>query len=115
MKRKISPNRMKTNESVEVLSRKIDFWRDMTAALLTEIKSLNISKQVNIQKGFDFDDEVQEFEVKLIRQALKQVRGNQKLAARLLNIKYTTLNAKIKRYSIEMPKKENGEKVTEMI
>ncbi len=104
MKRKISPNRMKTNESVEVLSRKIDFWRDMTAALLNEIKSLNFSKQRNMQKGVDLENEVQEFEIKLIKQALKRVNGNQKLAARLLNIKYTTLNAKIKRYAIEISK-----------
>src|SRR5687768_5841484 len=105
MKRKITPDRLQTNERVEVLSRKIDFWRDMTSARLSEIKSINFSKQINIQKGVDFDNEVQEFEIQLIKQALKQVRGNQKLAARLLNIKYTTLNAKIKRYSIEIQKK----------
>jgi DNA-binding NtrC family response regulator len=105
-RRKILPKIPQTNETVEVLSRKIDFWRDMTAALLNEIKSISFSNQTKLEQGFDLEEEVKNFEIKLIRQALKQSQGNQKVAAQFLNIKYTTLNAKIKRYAIDLTNKE---------
>jgi transcriptional regulator with PAS, ATPase and Fis domain len=45
-------------------------------------------------------DEVRGLEIRLIRSALAQTRGHQRKAARLLGVKATTLNAKIKRYKI---------------
>lgn len=45
-------------------------------------------------------DEVRKFEADLIRAALVRTGGNQSRAARLLGVKHTTLNAKIKRYGI---------------
>jgi transcriptional regulator with GAF, ATPase, and Fis domain len=103
-RRKLLQKLPQNNETVEVLGRKIDFWRDMTAALLNEIKSISFSNQIKLDSGFELEEEVKRFEIKLINQALKQAKGNQKLAAQLLNIKYTTLNAKIKRLAIEVPK-----------
>ena len=46
-------------------------------------------------------DEIVEFEVRLIRNALIQTRGNQRSAASLLGIKHTTLHAKLRRYNID--------------
>jgi transcriptional regulator with GAF, ATPase, and Fis domain len=46
------------------------------------------------------DDEVKRFEIDLIRAALNRAHGNQARAARMLGVKKTTLNAKIKRYQI---------------
>jgi hypothetical protein len=48
----------------------------------------------------DLKDAVQRFEIDLISAALERTRGNQSRAARLLGIKHTTLNAKLKRYQI---------------
>ena len=104
-RRKIIPQLSQANEKVEVLNRKLDFWRDMTVALLNEIKSISLPNQIKLDSNFEFEEEVKNFEIKLISQALSQAEGNQKLAAQILNIKYTTLNAKIKRYSIEVPGK----------
>jgi DNA-binding NtrC family response regulator len=56
---------------------------------------------LNLSEGIDFYDEVQRFETGLIRLALDQTRGHQAKAARLLHIKPTTLNSKIKLYEIE--------------
>ncbi len=39
----------------------------------------------------------------LIRNALQRTRGNQRRAAKLLGVKVTTLNCKIKRFGIELP------------
>lgn len=49
----------------------------------------------------DFNELINEFETKLIIQALKQTEGNKKEAAKLLNLKRTTLLEKIKKKAIE--------------
>jgi DNA-binding NtrC family response regulator len=47
-----------------------------------------------------FYEEVRRFEIGLITRALRRAHGKQKDAARLLGLKATTLNAKIKQYQI---------------
>jgi transcriptional regulator with PAS, ATPase and Fis domain len=49
------------------------------------------------EKGVDFNALVNDFETQLIVQALKLTQGNKKEAARLLNLKRTTLLEKIKK------------------
>jgi len=68
--------------------------------LLEEVESLAISKPVDVKNGAHFSDEVRQFEVSLIRTALGRTSGSQTRAAKLLGLKPTTLNAKIKRYGI---------------
>ena len=58
-------------------------------------------QSLNISEGIDFYDEVKRFETGLIRRALDHTRGHQAQAARLLCIKPTTLNSKMKAYQIE--------------
>ncbi len=55
---------------------------------------------------------VRGLERKLILSVLKKVNGNQKEAAGLLRIKYTTLNEKIRRYKI-LPLRREDEVVEE--
>lgn len=57
---------------------------------------------LNLEDGIDFYSEVERFEVGLIKRALDQTAGNQAKAARLLSIKPTTLNSKIKLYNIQI-------------
>jgi len=61
----------------------------------------NRLQALNVSEGIDFYDEVRRFETGLIRLALDQTGGHQARAAQLLHIKPTTLNSKIKLYSIE--------------
>jgi DNA-binding protein Fis len=85
--------------------------RDLTATLLRETEHLardkaftdvsNRLQAMNLAEGIDFYNEVQRFETGLIRLALDQTRGHQARAAKLLHIKPTTLNSKIKLYGIE--------------
>ena len=63
------------------------------------MESLAISNPVDNKRGARFSDEVRQFEVSLIRTALGRT-GSQTRAAKLLGLKPTTLNAKIKRYGI---------------
>lgn len=53
--------------------------------------------------GLSFYEEVERFEVLLISSALKKTAGSQIKAARLLRMKNTTLNAKMKRLGLTVP------------
>ena len=79
---------------------RLNTLRETVLELLEEVESLAISKPVDIKGGARFSDEVKQFEVSLIRTALGRTSGSQTRAAKLLGLKPTTLNAKIKRYGI---------------
>ena len=79
---------------------RLNTLRETVLELLDEVESLAISRPVDIKRGARFSDEVRQFEVSLIRTALGRTSGSQTRAARLLGLKPTTLNAKIKRYGI---------------
>lgn len=74
--------------------------RELVLRLLCEVQSINEVGAVTIGGDFDFYDEVSRFEIDLIRRALLQTGGHQMRAAKLLNLKVTTLNSKIKHYKI---------------
>lgn len=86
----------------KIVGDKIEILREATLALLDEVKSLGSIRKVEIENGINFDDEVKSFEILLIERALEKTGGSQLRAAQLLNLKHTTLNAKIKRYDIQM-------------
>jgi len=54
----------------------------------------------DLDEGFDFYNEVERFEISLIKRALRITDGSQVRAARLLNLKATTLNTKIKQFKL---------------
>jgi transcriptional regulator with GAF, ATPase, and Fis domain len=74
--------------------------QELVLRLLCEVQCINEVNPLTIESGFDFYDEVSRFEIDLIRRALLQTGGHQVQAARLLNLKVTTLNSKIKHYQI---------------
>ena len=81
-------------------SLKVKTLKELTLALLREVESLKGHEKFEGRPNVDFADEVRRFETELIRWALMHTGGHQRRAARMLNIKVTTLNAKIKRYGI---------------
>ncbi len=74
--------------------------RELALALLEEVESLKEAQALDGKQTVNLLEEVRRFEADLIRWALVRTGGHQRRAARLLNIKVTTLNAKIKRYGI---------------
>ena len=76
--------------------------RELVLRLLCEVQSINEVSPLTIDNGFDFYDEVSRFEIDLIKRALLQTGGHQVRAAKLLNLKVTTLNSKIKHYNISL-------------
>jgi transcriptional regulator with PAS, ATPase and Fis domain len=79
---------------------RLDTLREVTLALLREVESLRVSPPANIKRSGRLRDDVQRFEIDLIRSALDRTDGSQTRAAKLLGVKTTTLNSKIKRYKI---------------
>ena len=81
---------------------KIETLKELTFRILREVQSMREVGVPVIDNGIDFYAEVTRFEIDLINRALMQTRGHQGRAARLLNLKITTLNSKIKHYGIEV-------------
>jgi DNA-binding NtrC family response regulator len=83
-----------------VLDTRLAALREIALSLLTELETLGSAGPAPSGK-IRLDDEVKRFEIDMIRAALDRARGNQARAARMLGVKKTTLNAKIKRYQIQ--------------
>ena len=75
--------------------------REAALTVLREVDTLT-SRQPNPPEKFGLQEEVQRYEIELIKNALQRTRGNQRRAARLLGVKVTTLNCKIKRFGISV-------------
>src|SRR5712691_12501786 len=89
------------------LDNRIETLREIVLTLLEKLESLQSARPGRGESGVKLCDEVQRFEIDLIRSALERTDGNQVRAARLLGVKPTTLNAKLKRYKISLVDRES--------
>lgn len=85
----------------ETVEEKITSLRENAFALITEIRELGSLAFADVSQGIDLPKEVRRLEIRLIKRALEETNGSQVNAARLLGLKVTTLNAKIKRYGLD--------------
>ena len=74
----------------------------LALSLLGQIESLEVDSDAGGGE-LNLQNEVHQFEAALIRSALVKTGGRQRRAARLLGVKVTTLNTKIKRHQINLP------------
>lgn len=77
--------------------------REAALTVLREVDSLTNCQSSPPPQKFGLQEEVQRYEIELIKDALQRTRGNQRRAAKLLGVKVTTLNCKIKRFGISIP------------
>lgn len=94
------PDKIQTVEIPE------DFDYTFTQEPQQEVQSIESNPEPSVEVSWDegqidFNELINDFETKLIVQALKQTGGNKKEAAKLLNLKRTTLLEKIKKKAIE--------------
>lgn len=82
------------------LDYKLTSLKEVARTLLHELESLSTSQPRSDSANVRLYDEVQRFETAMIRHALGKTAGSQTRAAKLLGVKLTTLNTKIKRYGI---------------
>ena len=85
----------------ELARQNLDNLREAALTVLKELESLT-NNQAEPDRQLGLQEEVQRYEIELIRNALQRTRGNQRRAAKLLGVKVTTLNCKIKRYGINV-------------
>ena len=97
MSQKLSVRKLKK----ETVEEKITSLRENTFALIKEIREFGSFAFADVSQGIDMPKEVRRLEIRLIKRALEETNGNQVNAARLLGLKVTTLNAKIKRYGLD--------------
>ena len=80
--------------------------QELATKLISEVETITdastrIPPPIHFDDGFKLYDQLQRFESDMIRLALYLSGGRQNKAARLLGIKSTTLNAKIKRLQLK--------------
>ena len=85
-------------EIVGSLSKALDTLESMREVELQQL--MDIHSQMFPKDGVDFYTLIENYEKSLIQHALRQTKGNQTKAAKLLNLRLTTLNSMIKRYGI---------------
>jgi DNA-binding protein Fis len=85
-------------ELVGSLSKALDTLESMREVELQQL--LNLHSRLFPKDGIDFYNLTENYERSLIERALRETKGNQTKAAKLLNLRLTTLNSMIKRYEI---------------
>jgi transcriptional regulator with GAF, ATPase, and Fis domain len=95
-------------EEFEAAPNTLTTLKDLTLRLLREVQCISEVRPVSFENGLDFYDEVTRFEIDLIKRALLLTAGHQARAARLLKLRATTLNSKIKHYGINLNDFGNG-------
>jgi DNA-binding NtrC family response regulator len=74
----------------------------LALTLLRQVELLEKQIAVDNVSELNLQREVHGFEAAIIRSALARTGGRQRRAARLLGVKVTTLNTKIKRHKIKL-------------
>ncbi len=102
--RGVGAHHLAVNENA--LPGQIEMLQKAALTLLKEVQTLSTLDAADIVRGIKFYDEVERFERELIMRALELTGGHQVRASRLLGLKVTTLNSKVKRYRIPLPHDE---------
>jgi transcriptional regulator with GAF, ATPase, and Fis domain len=90
------PLQLHGSRDTEELHTKLATIRDLIASLQAELENLQMINLPEMDDDFDFYREVERYERQLIQTALRMTGGSQVKAARLLKLKPTTLNSKMK-------------------
>lgn len=96
------------NDSDRILKQtQIEALKSILQLLVREVSALDkfqatLTNEIKGGKSIRLNDEIQRFESDLIRCALIRTLGRQNEAAKLLGLKNSTLNEKIKRHKIKL-------------
>ena len=99
LKGKSAKNPAELKEIVGSLSKALNTLESIREVELQQL--LKFHSQLFPKDGIDFYKLTENYEKSLIWHALRETKGNQTKAAKLLNLRLTTLNSMIKRYEIQ--------------
>ena len=91
----------KDGKEIQKVEARINSLKVLALTLLREVEYLEEQNANSDPGALNLQSEVHRFEAEMIRSALIRTGGRQRRAARLLGMKTTTLNSKIRRYHIE--------------
>lgn len=91
---------VRSGKALANIDARISSLKILAQSIVREIHSLEAADGERTPDVLDLQAEVHRFEAELIRSALVRTEGRQRRAARLLGMKVTTLNSKIRRYKI---------------
>ena len=103
-KRRLAEDSDVSARRASTIDARIGSLRILAQSLMRQIEFLEKEAASASSVDFDAQSEVRRFEAELIRSALIKTGGRQRRAARILGMKVTTLNTKIKRYRITLDK-----------
>jgi DNA-binding NtrC family response regulator len=89
-----------TRRSNSEFVEKMDTLRSMIRSLLHEAALRTQPLNIDPEEGIDFYENVARFEIQLIESALEVAGGRQNRAAKLLNMRTSTLCSKMKNLNI---------------
>ena len=97
----VDPEAKQQAQPATVAEARVAALRVLASTLLSQVESLERQIASDQASEFSLQQEVHRFEAAIIRNVLAQTGGRQRRAARLLGVKVTTLNTKIKRLKIQ--------------
>lgn len=95
-------NQNQPPQSAAIVNNRVEALKALSNSLLLELEALRVEGDRRSTDKIDLAGEVERLQIDLIRMALLRTGGRQRAAARLLNVKPTTLHAKIKRFGLEV-------------
>lgn len=94
------PPHSQSSRDANLLNTKLANISSLVSSLNAAVEDLETLDLTRMDEQFDFYNEVERYEIKLIKSALRITGGSQIKAAKLLKLKATTLNAKIKNFKL---------------
>ena|SRR5437868_2271115 len=96
-----------TSSEKVLMQNQLEALKSLSFLFIREINSLEqmqatLEEEIENEQPICLLTELQRIEVKMIRCAMIRSMGNQTKAAKLLGLKVTTLNTKLKRYKIDL-------------
>ena len=92
---------------LELPEARLSSLKVLVTTMLGQLERLEHQLGADGPSELNLQQEVHQFEAALIRSALARTGGRQRRAARLLGVKVTTLNTKIKRHKINSVETES--------
>jgi len=94
----------KSKSVVEIksIAQKLEAINRIAGIVLKEVEMFT-ARNFSASENINYYEEIERFEIELLLFALYSAEGNQRRAARILNINPTTLNSKVKKFNLTYP------------
>lgn len=100
--------RSKSAVKIKSIAQKLEAVNRIAGIVLKEVETFTAPNFFG-SENINYYEEIERFEIELLLFALYRAKGNQRRAARILNINPTTLNSKVRKFNLISPIVTNKE------